>query len=235
MPIKISTISNKCGSGKTTAIILTAGEYALQGKKVLLIDADPCQNLLQWWKRSRNKDNIPDGIIMRAATTRKKLDQIMSIEYDRYDVVLIDTPGIQGVLASTIIRNSDIIITPIQPTHDEIKAVSEAAETSALIADETGKVIPLIVYRTRISLANRGRSEYRFIPPFIENMRDNDYNAYLLNTELRERKCYREIRSGLGTLQMLDLTESIVQARLEVKNFVYDINIVLKHQTASRC
>lgn len=235
MPIKISTLSSKSKSGKTTALILTAGEYASQGKKVLLIDADPCQNLISWWKRCKDKDNVPSGIIMRTASTRKALDQIMSIESEKFDILLIDAPAIEGVLANTIISNSDVIITPIQPAHDEIQAVREAAETSALIAEETGRPIPLIVYRTRINILNRGKPEYRFIGPFIENMRDNDYDAHLLKTELKERKCYSEIRSGLGTLQMLKLTETVKKGRLEVKNFVRDIDAVLNQKTVVHC
>jgi chromosome partitioning protein len=40
MAICISLVSGKGGAGKTTAVILIAGEYALHGKQVLLIDAD---------------------------------------------------------------------------------------------------------------------------------------------------------------------------------------------------
>ncbi|APG93028.1 hypothetical protein SAMCFNEI73_pA0051 (plasmid) [Sinorhizobium americanum] len=38
---------------------MIAGEYALQGKRVLLIDADGRQNLQEWWKRCEAKDNLP--------------------------------------------------------------------------------------------------------------------------------------------------------------------------------
>ncbi|MDW9906533.1 AAA family ATPase, partial [Sinorhizobium meliloti] len=62
MPKFISAVSGKGGAGKTTAVILIAGEYALQGKRVLLIDADGRQNLQEWWKRCEAKDNLPDNI-----------------------------------------------------------------------------------------------------------------------------------------------------------------------------
>lgn len=67
MAICISLVSGKGGAGKTTAVILVAGEYALHGKQVLLVDADGRQNLNEWWSRSEAKDNRPDGIELRTA------------------------------------------------------------------------------------------------------------------------------------------------------------------------
>ncbi|ASY60765.1 hypothetical protein SS05631_a43820 (plasmid) [Sinorhizobium sp. CCBAU 05631] len=42
-----------------------------------------------------------------------------------------------------------------------------------------------------------------------------------------ERNCYREIRNGYGTVQMLDLTESVKKARAEVMSLVRDIETLL--------
>ena len=63
-------VSAKGGAGKTTGAILVAGEYALHGKQVLLIDADGRQNLNEWFSRSELKDNRPVGIDMRPAATK---------------------------------------------------------------------------------------------------------------------------------------------------------------------
>ena len=56
---RLSVISSKGGAGKTTVAILLAGEYALRGKRVLLIDADNRQNLSEWWKLSRTRTMCP--------------------------------------------------------------------------------------------------------------------------------------------------------------------------------
>ena len=71
MAICISLVSGKGGAGKTTAVILIAGEYALHGKQVPLIDADGRQNLNEWWSRSEAKDNRPDGIELRTAGNQR--------------------------------------------------------------------------------------------------------------------------------------------------------------------
>jgi chromosome partitioning protein len=69
--------------------------------------------------------------------------------------------------------------------------------------------------------------EYRLIRPFVQNLRDNGYDSYLLETELFERNCYREIRSGYGTLQMLELTDTVKKARAEVKRLLEDVESLL--------
>ena len=68
---------------------------------------------------------------------------------------------------------------------------------------------------------------YRLIRPFVQNLREGGYDSYLLDTELMERNCYREIRNGYGTLQMLDLTESVKKARAEVVSLVGNIEALL--------
>ena len=223
MPLRVSAVSGKGGAGKTTAIILTAGELALQGKRVLLIDADARQNLAEWWKRCEAKDNIPESITLVTALRQNAIEQVMASQADKYDAVLIDAPGVDSVVADTIIDYSDMVITPIQPAQDEIKAAGEAAEAIATRIDKNHRVIPQLVLRTRISLINRNLQEYRLIRPFVQNLHDNGYDSFLLDTELMERNCYREIRSGLGTLQMLPLTDSVRKARAEVMEFVNEL------------
>ncbi|APG93027.1 ParA protein, plasmid partitioning protein (plasmid) [Sinorhizobium americanum] len=61
----------------------------------------------------------------------------------------------------------------------------------------------------------------------MQNLQEGGYDSYLLKTELMERNCYREIRNGYGTVQMLELTESVKKARVEVMNLVRDSEALL--------
>jgi chromosome partitioning protein len=63
-----AAVSNKGGAGKTTLVTLLAGEYALRGERVLLIDADNRQNLIGWWKLCNDKKNVPLGIDVAVAS-----------------------------------------------------------------------------------------------------------------------------------------------------------------------
>ncbi|TIU10203.1 MAG: hypothetical protein E5W39_01085 [Mesorhizobium sp.] len=77
---------------------------------------------------------------------------------------------------------------------------------------------------TRIALPGRVLEAYRLIRPFIANLRANGYESTLMETELTERNCYREIRNGLGTLQMLELTDPVMKGRAEVAAFVAELD-----------
>ncbi|WP_104668188.1 ParA family protein [Ensifer adhaerens] len=230
MPLCISAVSGKGGAGKTTAAILIAGEYALQGKRVLLVDADGRQNLQEWWKRSEAKDNLPENMELVTAARQTAIELLLENDANRFDVVLIDSPGQDTVLRDAIISGSDIVLTPIQPNQDEIKAAGQAAADTADISDKVGRLIPHANLVTRITLPARALEAYRLIRPFVENLREGGYDSYLLETELMERNCYREIRNGYGTLQMLDLTDPVKKARAEVMSLVQNIEDLLSGQ-----
>lgn len=232
MTLRISSVNGKGGAGKTTAVILTAGELALQNRRVLLIDADPRQNLAEWWKRCEAKDNVPASISLATALRQNNIEKLMASQEKSYDAILIDAPGVDSVVMDTIIDHSDIVITPIQPAQDEIKAVGEAAEAIATRTDVLDRTIPQAVLRTRITIVNRHLEEYRIIRPFVQNLSEHGYNSVLLDTELIERNCYREIRSGLGTLQMLEPSEPVLKARAGVNAFVEELEQLKKTHEA---
>lgn len=81
-------------------------------------------------------------------------------------------------------------------------------------------------------MPNRSLEEYRLIRPFVANLQEGGYNSHLLETELVERNPYREIRTGYGTLQMLELTDPVKKARAEALAFKHEVESYL--QTTAR-
>ncbi len=227
MTLTLGAVSGKGGAGKTTIVMLVAGEYALRGKRVLLIDADARQNLYEWWKRCQQKDNAPEGIEIVTVARPDSLEQQLKAA-KKFDVVMIDAPGVDGVLTRAIIKHCDLVLTPIQPAQDEIKAAGEAAQVTGEVSDEIGRPIPQANIVTRVNITSRNLEAYRLIRPFVANLRNNEYDSFLLDTELMERNCYREIRNGLGTLQMLDLTQPVMKARAEVQRLIAELEGILE-------
>lgn len=222
---RLSIVSSKGGAGKTTVAILLAGEYALRGKRVLMIDADNRQNLSEWWKLSQDKDNVPANIDLVAASTQSGVEQALAMA--DHDIVIMDSPGVDSVIANTIIGNSDVVLSPVQANQDEIRSVGQAAENTADIAEDQGRTIPHGVVVTRIALTARSLEAYRFIRPFVAALHEAGYPSTLLQTELTERNCYREIRNGYGTLQMLDLTEPVKKGRIEVSALLDEVEALV--------
>jgi len=218
-----AVVSNKGGAGKTTLATLLSGEYALGQQRVLMIDADSRQNLAGWWKLCHSKGNVPDNIEVTIAATQRAIEDVLKKFGDTFDLVLIDAPGVDSVLQTTIIRVSDLVLSPVQPGIKEIEAAGQTVAEVNEINDQFGLSIRHMNVRTRITLTGRSLEAYRYIRPFVAGLLDANYQTMLLQTELCERNIYREIQNGLGTLQMQELTEPVRKARVEVKTLVDEI------------
>lgn len=218
MTIVYGTMSSKGGAGKTTLATIIAGEYAIADKRVLLVDADPSQNLQAWWTLSGEKEKQPENIDFISALTVAVLENIMTQRKSEYDVIIIDTAGRDSIVLSEILNYADLILTPIQPAKREIDAAHSAAETIADYNDENSRKVAHLVVRTRIKVTDRHSDNYRFIRPFIEHLRTAGgmESTRLLDAELYERNVYREIANGYGTVQMQEITDGVKKARLEV-------------------
>lgn len=218
-----AAVSNKGGAGKTTLVTLLAGEYALRQERVLLIDADNRQNLSGWWKLCAEKSNVPENIEVTVASTQRSIEQAILNIGGAFDLVIIDAPGVDSSLQTTIIRSSELVISPIQPAIKELEAAGQAIAAVNDINDQFGLHIAHFNVRTRISVPGRNLEAYRYIRPFVAGLVAAGYRTALLDTELFERNIYREIQNGLGTLQMQDLTETVRKARVEVQALVDEI------------
>ncbi|CDN57705.1 Protein ParA (plasmid) [Neorhizobium galegae bv. officinalis bv. officinalis str. HAMBI 1141] len=223
MPRTYAAVSNKGGAGKTTLVTLIAGEYALRGERVLLVDADNRQNLSGWWRLCAEKANVPDNIELTQASTQRSIEQAIDNLGKAFDLVVIDAPGIDSSLQTAIIRSAELVISPIQPAIKELEAAGQAVAAVNEINDRYGLSITHFNVRTRISVPGRNLEAYRYIRPFVAGLVAAEYRTGLLDTELFERNIYREIQNGLGTLQMQDLTDPVRKARLEVHQLVDEI------------
>jgi len=218
-----SAVSSKGGAGKTTMVILIAGEYALRGERVLLVDADGRLNLSGWWKLCHSKENVPENINVTIAATRRSIAAELERLRNSVDLIIIDAPGVDSTVQDTIIESSDLVLSPIQPGIKEIEAAGQAAASVSEINDRKGSQVLHLNVRTRITIPGRNLEAYRYVRPFVAGLAEAGYQTALLGTELFERDVYREIQNGLGTLQMQDLTDPVRKARFEVQALVDEI------------
>ena len=116
----IAILNQKGGVGKTTLAIHLAMTFALDGAKVLLIDADPQGSALDW-SASRKAEPLFPVVGMPKPTLHKDLPALAR----DYDAVVIDGPPRVNELARSAILASDIVIIPVQPSPYDVWAAQE--------------------------------------------------------------------------------------------------------------
>lgn len=223
MPTVISAINGKGGAGKTTALMNIAGEYALRGLTVAMVDMDARSNLTKWWSDCREKEAQAEGIDVLGHKTAKAVSAFLDRAADSFDYVLIDTPGEDTAIIDPVIGWSDLVISPIQASKREVLGAIDCFESVLRVNDAFGRDCRHGVLRTRVSLTVRHTELYRKIRPIIEDK----VGTYLFRTEVMERNVYKDIQNGIGTLQMQDLTEAVAKARRETRSVVEEIDTLL--------
>ncbi len=223
MPIVISAINAKGGAGKTTTLINVAGEYALRGKTVVLVDMDARCNLTKWWSDCRQKAAEAEGVEVLGHKTARGVAAFLNHAAEAFDYVLIDTPGQDVANVNAVIGWCDLVISPIQASKLEVLGAIDCFESVSRVNEALGRDCRHGVLCTRISLTVRHTELYRKIRPIIEDK----VGTYLFRAEVLERNVYKEIQNGIGPLQMQSLSESIVKARREIRSVVEEIDALL--------
>jgi chromosome partitioning protein len=223
MPIVIAAINGKGGAGKTTALMNIAGEYALRGRRVAMIDMDARNNLMKWWTDCQEKDAQPEDVEVYSHKTARGLERWMEENAAAFDHVLIDTPGEDTAIVDPVIAFADLVISPIQPSKREVLGAIDSFQNVLRVNEALGRNCRHGVLRTRITVTVRHTELYRKIRPIIEDK----VGTYLFRTEVFERNVYKDIHNGIGTLQMMEVTEAIAKARRETQALVGEVDEVL--------
>jgi chromosome partitioning protein len=103
----IAAANSKGGCGKSTTILILAGEYAAQGYRVHIIDADRRKRLLKWGAAGVK----PEAISVSAATSANMRDEIEKAR-GVADVVLIDVEGTPNAELTLAVAYANAVIIP---------------------------------------------------------------------------------------------------------------------------
>lgn len=126
----VALLNQKGGVGKTTLATHIAGELALRGQQVILLDADPQGSSLDWTQR-RSQQGLP-RLFGAVGLARETLHQEAPELARRADYVIIDGPPRIAALARSALLAAEYVLVPVQPSPYDIWA---SAEMVALIRE----------------------------------------------------------------------------------------------------
>ena len=119
----IAYLNQKGGVGKTTLAVHTAAAFALAGRDVVLIDADPQGSALDWLEARQHRlaDETEPlfGVVgMPRAIIHKQLPRIAA----GCDVVVIDGPPSLADISRSAMFAADLVLIPVQPSPYDVWA-----------------------------------------------------------------------------------------------------------------
>lgn len=219
MPSIFTVANPKGGSGKTTVAILLAGEFAGHDYSVAIVDADPQGSAYQWHASSVARGVSPQGIDLVRTPDESSLSKAIE-RLDRYDVVVIDTPGYYGPVLIQAALRADLVVLPCKVHTFDASQVVRTIRKLEQHASEAE--LPMSQHRV---LFNEYDSLDRNTRPLREVVAYLDAEKVpVCANALYRRVTYRTMTSGHGTLvQMGEKEESIRKARYNADQVVREL------------
>jgi chromosome partitioning protein len=123
----IGVLNQKGGAGKTTISVNLAAAFARNGRRVLLVDADPQGSAIAWSSLRQGEPLFP-VIGMAKPTLHRELPNVAKA----YDLVVIDGAPRVNELARAAMLASDLVVIPVQPSPYDVWA---SADTVRLVRE----------------------------------------------------------------------------------------------------
>jgi chromosome partitioning protein len=113
----IAFVTQKGGSGKSTTAASISVAAFQEGRRVFLLELDR-QGTLTDWTESRKAEEGPDFERIEATVLDKALGALREAGYD---LVVIDTPGVDNASINAVMRACDLCLIPCRPTATDLR------------------------------------------------------------------------------------------------------------------
>jgi chromosome partitioning protein len=213
---KISILNPKGGSGKSTISSNLGSSLLLEGYKTLLIDTDP-QGTLRDWKSMDTEDIQPQIIII----DRPNLQKDLTLIAQNFDYLIIDGAAKLQDMVAFAVKNSDVVLIPIQPSAADIWAC-EALIHLIKARQEVTNGLPKAAFIISRQIKNSNLAK-----DIDETLKQ--FSLHIFNSRTTQRVIYSEaLSSGKSVFNIENTGEAAVEIKKiteELKNFIYEQKI----------
>jgi chromosome partitioning protein len=221
-PRTLALITAKGGSGKSTIAILLADALAAEGRKVLLIDADPQGSVSQWFKTAAARGDRPPNIDVARAASEAELAALLvqpSAHHDR----IIDVPGVADKSLIVAANASDLIVIPVRVgAFDAAQAIRTAAALAAVAKAQGRAMAPYCLIMNGVSIVDLRGVALREVQRLLVKAKVPILSAYVA-----ERGIFKSFVSGFGSLATTQASDrSITEARRNVREVMEELGLV---------
>ena len=204
----IALLNEKGGSGKSTVALNLACALHRQGRRVVLIDADPQGTARDWREASPAGIDLPPVVVL----DRPEL-LLSSIKTIAADLVIIDTPAKAERMSANVVRIAHVAIIPVQPSNADLWA-SAAAVKLIQSKRDIGGDIEAAFLATRVSGSTNLSKE-------ILKGDWNEYGLDMLNQAVSNRVSYAQsLSDGVSVYETRD-----GQAKAEIDLIVRELEV----------
>lgn len=202
----IALLNEKGGTGKSTIATNLATALHRQGKRVVLIDADPQGTARDWRAASPEGADLPPVIaIDRAQMLASSLAGVSA------DIAVIDSPAKAESMAAAIVRIAHAALLVIQPSGADVWASAAAVRLIQARRDAGGSIDAAF-------LVNRASGNTK-LSKLIKDGQWNEYGVEQLDATVGNRIAFAQaLTDGVSILDLNDAT-----AKQEIYNVITEM------------